>query len=116
MTRLPVPDPLLPYEVNEHGEIKSLARTIMRKNRWRSEPTPYYISERILKHDIKLSYNTKLARVQLYCSDPKYRLCYYISKLVYAVHNNRNYNDLRNIHYIDGDSLNSELYNLYETE
>ena len=116
MTRLPVPDQELPYEVNELGEVKSLARTGMRKCRHTGNPAPYKIPERILKQDIKLSYNTKLARVQLYCSDPKYRLCYYVSRLVYAVHNNKNYNEIRNIHYRDGDSLNSKLDNLYETE
>lgn len=115
-TRLPVPDLLLPYEVNEYGEVKSLERTVMRKNRWWWEPTPYKIPERILKHDIKLTGNTKLARVQLYNSELKYRVCYYISRLVYAVHNYKDYNELRNIHYRDGDSLNSRLDNLYETE
>lgn len=115
VTRLPVPDEQLPYEVNEYGEVKSLARTIMRKCRHTWAATPYIIPEKILKHDIKVTGGTPLARVQLYNSELKYRICYYISRLVYAVHNYKDYNSIRNIHYRDGNSLNSNLDNLYET-
>jgi len=115
-TRLPVPDRLLPYEVNELGQVRSIDRIIMRKCRHTWEPTPYHIRERILKYDLKLTNNVQLARVNLYNSELDYRICYYVSRLTYAVFNNKDYDTIPNIHYRDGNSLNCRLDNLYETE
>jgi len=112
--RLPVPDRLLDYEVNELGEVKSLPRTIMRGNRWWTT-TPYQIGGKILKYDIKECNGHKLKRVQIYNSELKYRIHYYIARLVYAVFNNKDYDTLPNIHYKDGDTMNCNLDNLYET-
>ena len=114
-TRLPVPDKSLPYEVNEMGEVRSLPRTILRKCRHTGNLVPYEIPLRILKYDVKVTGWSKLARVQLYNSELKYRICYYVAKLVYAVHNYKDYNSIHYIHYKDGNSLNCSLNNLYET-
>ena len=105
------------YLVNDQWQVKAIERTITRTNRfWKEEQRT--LPEKILKYDIKQNYNRshKLSRVKLYRDNiywKKEKKTFYVARLVYCVFNNLSYEDSKNVHYKNWNTLDCRLDNLY---
>lgn len=102
------------YEVYENWLVRSKPRKIEMTNR-RWTINKYIKPSRILKPEIKhWNKNTKQLRYKL--KGDQWWKTIYNAKIVYSVFKNIPYDNLDNIHFKDGNSLNCALYNLYQTK